>query len=231
MAFEVEKEARLRELIRKIGYEFTDLQWLSLALTHRSQGAKNNERLEFLGDSLVNFMVADILFHQFTKLPEGDLSRIRAHLVKGETLAEIGREYDLSRYLNLGPGELKSGGFRRDSIIADAVEAIIAAIYKDGGLQACREFVSRLYAKRLSALDPKKVGKDPKTRLQEWLQSEQEPLPEYSIISVNGAAHAQNFTVACYVAKLNTKFEATDTSRRKAEQKAAEHALEALGQL
>lgn len=231
MGLDREREAKLLALAKSLGYQFKDLGLLSLALTHRSLGAKNNERLEFLGDSLVNFMVADVLFHQFTKLPEGDLSRIRAHLVKGETLAELGREYDLSLYLSLGPGELKSGGFRRDSIIADAMEAIIAAIYKDGGLDACRDFVSRLYAKRLQALDPEKVGKDPKTRLQEWLQAQQEPLPEYSIISVNGAAHAQNFTVACYVAKLNTKFEATDTSRRKAEQKAAEFALEALGQL
>lgn len=231
MSFDAEREAKLRELSRKLGYEFNDLTWLSLALTHRSLGAKNNERLEFLGDSLVNFMVADILFHQYTKLPEGDLSRIRAHLVKGETLAELGREYDLSLYLSLGPGELKSGGYRRGSIIADSVEAIIASIYKDGGLDVCRDFVQRLYAERLADLDPKKVGKDPKTQLQETLQSQQEPLPEYSIISVNGAAHAQNFTVACYVAKLNTKFEATDTSRRKAEQKAAENALEALGEL
>jgi ribonuclease-3 len=231
MVVEQEREVKLRQLSEKLGHHFNDLSWLELALSHRSLGAKNNERLEFLGDSLVNFMVADILFHQFTKLPEGDLSRIRAHLVKGDTLAQIGREYGLSDYLKLGPGELKSGGFRRDSIIADAVEAIIASIYKDGGLQACRDFVSRLYAHRLQELDPKKVGKDPKTRLQEWLQSEQEPLPEYSIISVNGVAHAQHFTVACYVAKLNMKFEATDTSRRKAEQKAAEFALEALGQV
>lgn len=231
MALDQERAAKLRALSRKLDYEFKDITWLDLALSHRSLGAKNNERLEFLGDSLVNFMVADLLFHQFTKLPEGDLSRIRAHLVKGETLAKLGVEYNLSDYLSLGPGELKSGGYRRESIIADAVEAIIASIYKDGGLEACRDFVSRLYAQRLLKLDPKKVGKDPKTRLQEWLQAEQQPLPEYSIISVNGAAHAQNFTVACYVGKLNTKFEATDTSRRKAEQKAAECALEALGEL
>lgn len=228
MSADQERQAKLRELSAKLGYKFVDVSWLSLALTHRSQGAKNNERLEFLGDSLVNFMIADILFHQFVKLSEGDLSRLRAHLVKGETLAEIGREYELSLYLNLGPGELKSGGFRRNSIIADTVEAIIAAIYKDGGLGACRAFVQRLYQERLADLDPNNVDKDPKTRLQEWLQSHQEPLPEYSIISVNGAAHAQNFTVACYVAKLNTKFEATATSRRKAEQQAAEHALIAL---
>lgn len=227
----VERQAKLQQLSNKIGYEFNDLDFLQRALTHRSVGAKNNERLEFLGDSLVNFMIADILFHQFTMLPEGDMSRVRAHLVKGDTLAVIGKEYALSDYLVLGPGELKSGGFRRNSIIADAVEAIIAAVYEDGGLDACRALVERFYAKRLAELDPKNIGKDPKTRLQEYLQSRQEPLPEYSIISVNGAAHAQEFTVSCYVERLNTKFEATASSRRKAEQKAAETALEALGEL
>ncbi|WP_373018813.1 ribonuclease III [Thiomicrorhabdus sp.] len=224
----VERQSKLQQLSKKLGYQFNNIEFLQNALTHRSVGAKNNERLEFLGDSLVNFMIADVLFHQFTKLPEGDMSRVRAHLVKGDTLAVIGKEYELSDYLVLGPGELKSGGFRRNSIIADSVEAIIAAVYEDGGLDACRELVNRFYEKRLQELDPSKIGKDPKTRLQEWLQSRQEPLPEYSIISVNGAAHAQDFTVSCYVAKLNTKFEATASSRRKAEQKAAEIALEAL---
>ncbi|MDX1347083.1 MAG: ribonuclease III [Thiomicrorhabdus chilensis] len=228
VSLSVERQAKLKQLSKKLGYEFNNIQFLQRALTHRSMGAKNNERLEFLGDSLVNFMIADVLFHQFSKLPEGDMSRVRAHLVKGETLAVIGKEYALSDYLVLGPGELKSGGYRRNSIIADTVEAIIAAVYEDGGLEKCRELVNRFYEKRLQELDPTKVGKDPKTRLQEWLQSRQEPLPEYSIISVNGAAHAQDFTVSCYVAKLNTKFEATASSRRKAEQKAAETALAAL---
>lgn len=226
-----ERQAKLQQLSKKLGYEFNDITALQRALTHRSMGATNNERLEFLGDSLVNFIIADVLFHQFTKLPEGDMSRVRAHLVKGDTLAVIGKEYELSDYLVLGPGELKSGGFRRNSIIADSVEAIIAAVYEDGGLEACRALVNRFYEKRLQELDPKKIGKDPKTRLQEYLQSQQQPLPEYSIISVNGAAHAQEFTVSCYVEKLNTKFEATASSRRKAEQKAAETALEALDQL
>jgi len=226
-----DRKMKLEQLAKSIGYEYNDLNYLQHALTHRSMGAKNNERLEFLGDSLVNFMIADALFHQFAKLPEGDMSRIRAHLVKGDTLAVIGREYNISDYLVLGPGELKSGGYRRDSIIADAVEAIIASVYEDGGLDACRELVSRFYEKRLAELDPKKVGKDPKTRLQEYLQSQNEQLPEYSIISVNGAAHAQEFTVSCYVAKLNSKFEAVASSRRKAEQRAATVALEALGEL
>lgn len=227
-SMEIERERKLIQLSNKLGYEFQDLNFLQRALTHRSAGSKNNERLEFLGDSLVNFMVADVLFHQFAKLAEGDMSRIRAHLVKGDTLAIIGKEYDLSEYLVLGPGELKSGGYRRESIIADAVEAIIAAVYEDGGLDACRAMVMGLYKKRLETLDPKKMGKDPKTRLQEFLQSRNQSLPEYSIISVNGAAHAQEFTVCCYVEMLNTKFEASASSRRKAEQKAAEIALDAI---
>ena len=225
---DIERLAKLNQLCKKLGYQFTQVEFLQRALTHRSVGAKNNERLEFLGDSLVNFMIADVLFHEYTKLSEGDMSRIRAHLVKGETLAEIGVEYNLSEFLVLGPGELKSGGFRRNSIIADAVEAIIAAVYEDGGLEHCRTLVSHLYRQRLEVLDPKKIGKDSKTRLQELLQSFQEPLPEYSIISVNGAAHDQAFTISCYVAKLNTKFEATASSRRKAEQKAAAIALKAF---
>lgn len=224
----VERKAKLDQLSKKLGYQYQDISLLQHALTHRSMGALNNERLEFLGDSLVNFMIADVLFHKFNNLPEGDMSRVRAHLVKGDTLAIIGREYHLSDYLVLGPGELKSGGFRRDSIIADSVEAIIASVYEDGGLDNCRALVERFYEKRLQELDPKKVGKDPKTRLQEILQSHNEALPEYTIISVNGAAHAQEFTVSCFVAKLNSKFEAIAPSRRKAEQKAAEVALEAL---
>jgi ribonuclease-3 len=227
---DVERAAKLRALSKRLGYQFKNMELLELALRHRSKGAKNNERLEFLGDSLVNFMVADILYHQFTQIPEGDLSRIRAYLVKGETLAKIGAEYGLGEYLTLGPGELKSGGHTRKSIIADAVEAIIAAIYEDGGIEPTRAFVQRIFKDRLKDLNPKTIGKDAKTRLQEWLQSRQHELPEYSIISVNGAAHAQQFTVACFVEPLKTKFEATASSRRKAEQKAAERALEALGE-
>ncbi len=227
----VERLAKLGLLSKKLGHQYQFISLLQHALTHRSMGAKNNERLEFLGDSLVNFMIADVLFHQFNNLPEGDMSRVRAHLVKGDTLALIGREYNLSDYLVLGPGELKSGGFRRDSIIADAVEAIIASVYEDAGLDACRALVLRLYHKRLEVLDPKNIGKDPKTRLQEWLQSRNQPLPEYSIITVNGAAHAQEFTISCFVEKLNTKFEASASNRRKAEQKAAESALKALGEV
>ncbi len=222
------QQAKLQQLEKKLGHEYENLYFLKRALSHRSVCAKNNERLEFLGDSLVNFMIADALYHQFTHISEGDLSRIRAHLVKGDTLAIIGKEYGLSDYLNLGPGELKSGGFRRESIIADSVEAIIASVYEDSGMGACRAFVMRLYQTRLAELDPELVGKDPKTRLQEYLQSRQKPLPVYTVISVNGPAHAQMFTLSCYVEMLNTKFEATASNRRKAEQKSAEKALKYL---
>ncbi|PLA74985.1 ribonuclease III [Hydrogenovibrio sp. SC-1] len=225
---DVEKKVKLQRLSKGLGYEYQDIEHLKKALTHRSMGAKNNERLEFLGDSLVNFIIADVLYHQFNNISEGDLSRIRAFLVKGETLAKIGKEYSLSDFLMLGPGELKSGGYRRASIIADTVEAIIASVYEDGGLDACRQLVLRLYAERLQKLDPAMVGKDPKTRLQEVLQSNREALPEYTVISVNGPAHAQEFTVSCYVETLNRKFEAIATNRRKAEQLAAEEALSVL---
>lgn len=222
---DVENKVKLQRLSKGLGYQYQNIEHLKKALTHRSMGAKNNERLEFLGDSLVNFMIADALYHQFKNISEGDLSRIRAFLVKGETLAKIGKEYELSEYLMLGPGELKSGGYRRASIIADTLEAIIASVYEDGGLDACRQFVMRLYHDRLKQMDPSMVGKDPKTRLQELLQSTRHELPEYTVISVNGPAHAQEFTVSCYVASLNRKFEAIATNRRKAEQLAAEEAL------
>lgn len=223
-----EKKAKLKRLESILGHQYQNISLLERALTHRSMGAKNNERMEFLGDSLVNFIIADILFHQYQKISEGDLSRIRAFLVKGETLAVIGKELGLSDYLMLGPGELKSGGFRRESIIADAVEAIIASVYEDAGQETCYQFVSRIYADKLKDLNPAKVGKDAKTRLQELLQSRQETLPEYTVISASGPAHAQEFVVSCFVEKLNRKFEASATNRRKAEQLSAEEALQVL---
>ena len=223
-----EKVAKLNRLSARIGHEYQNVELLKRALTHRSVGATNNERLEFLGDSLVNFLIADMLFHQFSNISEGDLSRIRAHFVKGETLALIGKELNLSDFLMLGPGELKSGGFRRESILADTVEAIIASVYEDGGIDPCRELVEQLFTSRLKHLDPKKIGKDPKTRLQEYLQSRQETLPTYSVISVNGLAHSQEFLVSCFVESINRKFEATASNRRKAEQLSAEQALAVL---
>jgi len=216
-----------KRLERHLGHIFSQPALLRRALTHRSASSENNERLEFLGDSLLNFIIGEALFSGFGDLPEGDLSRIRAHLVKGDTLAEIARELELSDALILGGGELKSGGYRRDSILADAVEALIAAVYLDGGMDACRELVLRLYEKRLRNLDPKKMGKDPKTRLQEWLQKRREPLPEYEVVKVSGPAHDQTFDVVCKVAG-QPPMQARAGSRRKAEQLAAEKALARL---
>ena len=216
-----------RQLEASLGHRFSDARLLEQALTHRSASSHHNERLEFLGDSLLNCMIADALYHAYQHLPEGDLSRVRAYLVKGETLAEIARELSLSEYLILGGGELKSGGYRRDSILADTVEALIAAVYLDGGMEASRAVVMRLYRDRLSTLDPVRVTKDPKTRLQEWLQKRKAPLPEYEVLSVTGPAHDQTFRVACKV-RGQPPFDTVAGSRRKAEQLAAEKALEAL---
>ncbi|HIQ40261.1 MAG TPA: ribonuclease III [Sulfurivirga caldicuralii] len=220
-------DQQLQALAERLGHTFSDLSLLRQALTHRSAASHNNERLEFLGDSLLNFIIAEALFSSHTQLPEGDLSRLRAHLVKGDTLAQIAREIGLSDYLILGGGELKSGGYRRDSILADAVEAIIAAVYLDAGISACRDLVLRLYHNRLQEVDPKKIGKDAKTRLQEWLQKRKAPLPQYEVLEIRGPAHDQTFHVACYVDGL-PPFEASAGSRRKAEQLAAEKALAKL---
>jgi ribonuclease-3 len=216
-----------KRLEQRLGHTFNRPALLQQALTHRSAASENNERLEFLGDSLLNFIIGEALFKGFGRLPEGDLSRIRAHLVKGDTLAEIARELDLSDALILGGGELKSGGYRRDSILADAVEALIAAVYLDAGMDACRDLVLRLYDARLQNLDPRKMGKDPKTRLQEWLQKRREPLPEYEVVNVSGPAHDQTFDVVCKVAG-QPPVQARAGSRRKAEQLAAEKALDRL---
>jgi len=223
-----DRQDKINRLEKILGHNYKNISLLKLALTHRSMGAKNNERMEFLGDSLVNFIIADVLFHKYTSISEGDLSRTRAYLVKGDTLAILGKELGLSEYLMLGPGELKSGGFLRGSIIADTVEAIIASVYEDAGHKVCYAFVLRIYEKMLSKLDPKTVGKDAKTKLQELLQSRQEDLPEYTVISASGPAHAQEFVVSCFVAKINRKFEASATNRRKAEQLSAGQALKVL---
>ncbi|MCP5206163.1 MAG: ribonuclease III [Hahellaceae bacterium] len=216
-------------LERSIGYEFTSESLLELALTHRSLGHLNNERLEFLGDSLLNMVIAEYLYRQFPKLKEGQMSRQRAGLVRGTTLAEIAREFKLGDYILLGSGELKSGGFRRDSILADAVESIIGAIYLDSGFEVCRERILAWYERRLDALSDKGIQKDSKTRLQEFLQSRQEPLPNYVVVNVTGEAHAQTFYVDCEVSLLNEKTSGEGNSRRIAEQTAARNALVLLG--
>ena len=219
----------LDRLQRRIGYTFHDPELLMLAMTHRSFGNQNNERLEFLGDSLVNMIIAEHLYHHFERAREGQLSRLRARMVKGVTLAEIGREFELGQYLRLGSGEKKSGGFRRDSILADAVESIIGAIYLDSGFDTCRQQVLHWFEKRLQRLDIQDTQKDPKTRLQEYLQSRQFPLPRYEVISVDGEAHAQTFHVSCALPSLDRKTTGVGSSRRIAEQQAARAALQQLG--
>lgn len=218
----------LDKLVTRLGHDFNQLELLEQALTHRSAASTNNERLEFLGDAVLSFVISDELYHRFTSIDEGRLSRLRATLVKGETLAGIARELDLGDYLLLGSGEMKSGGFRRDSILADAFEATLGAIYLDGGINAARAFIQRLYSERLENLSPDTVLKDPKTRLQEHLQSRRMPLPDYQVVSVTGEAHKQWFKVSCTVEGLSAPTTAEARSRRKAEQQAAADALKLL---
>lgn len=221
------KAARLQ---RALGYEFADPALLELALTHRSAGNRNNERLEFLGDSIVNHIIAEALFQKFPAAHEGDMSRMRASLVKGDTLAELARELELGEHLILGSGERKSGGRRRGSILADAFEAVVGAILLDSGVDTCRQRVLTWFDERLAGLDLKEGGadKDPKTRLQEYLQGRRKPLPQYELLGVLGDDHNQQFQVACRVSKPVLVVEGTGSSRRKAEQAAAKTALERL---
>lgn len=217
----------LDRLMPKLGYEFNNINLLQAALTHRSVRGPNNERLEFLGDSLLNFIIADQLYHRLTQAKEGDLSRLRALLVKGETLAEIAQEFELGDFLRLGPGELKSGGFTRKSILADAFEAIIGAIYLDANFETCRQKVLDWFDNRLQEIHLA-VKKDPKTRLQEYLQSRHLPLPQYDILTIEGEAHAQVFHIECRVSGLTFVTNSVGPSRRKAEQLAAQKYLELL---
>ncbi len=218
----------LERLCRKLNYYFAEPALLCRALTHRSAAKANNERLEFLGDSILSFLIADFLYARFPQAQEGKLSRLRATLVKGETLAEIARELEIGEHLILGPGELKSGGYRRTSILADAFEAVIGAVYLDGGLEACRKLVNFFYQDRLDSLMSETLLKDPKTRLQEYLQARQLPLPDYRVSAVNGETHEQIFQVECVI---NDKFPSATgigRSRRKAEQDAAIQVLDLL---
>ena len=224
------KTVDLARLERKLGYEFSDRGRLELALTHRSCGSRNNERLEFLGDSIVNFVIAEALYERFPKAREGQLSRLRARMVRGVTLAEVGREFDLGGFLRLGSGELKSGGYRRESILADAVEAIIGAIYLDAGMDVCHERIRTWFNNRLDGLSASdQQNKDPKTRLQEYLQARQKTLPKYKVINIAGDAHDQVFSVVCELESLGKTTQGEGSSRRGAEQQAARHALQQLG--
>jgi ribonuclease-3 len=208
-------------LARVLGHSFRDPDRLERALTHRSADSANNERLEFLGDAFLGFVVAESLYNRFPDADEGTLSRLRAGLVKKDSLAQVARSLDLGAYLNLGSGELRSGGHARASILADALEAIIAAVYLDGGGQAARELILRLFQGRLAQLDPQAPLKDPKTRLQEFLQAHRLGLPEYEILSVGGTQHQQSFEVLCRVGDLDRESRGSGGSRRKAEQAAA----------
>lgn len=222
------KQNRLAALERKIGYAFKDQELLNLALTHRSFKGANNERLEYLGDAILSFIIAEYLFTNFPQAKEGQLSRLRSLLVKGVTLAEIGKEFKLGDYLNLGGGELKSGGFRRESIIADALEGVIGAIYLDSDNATCREVVLSWYAARFENLSLDNTEKDPKTRLQEFLQSIKKDLPKYDVVKVTGEAHDQTFFVECEVGSMNVTTHSQGPSRRIAEQKSAKEALSIL---
>lgn len=224
-----ERTINTERLQRALGYSFRDEALLLLALTHRSYGGRNNERLEFLGDSILNMVIAEYLYHHFPAAREGQLSRLRARLVKGVTLAELAREFAVGEYLRLGSGELKSGGFRRDSILADTLESIIGAIYLDADFATCRGQILAWFDMRLQALTLKDTNKDPKTRLQEFLQSRQMQLPRYEVVDIQGEAHAQTFHVECHVPVLEGKTQGCGSSRRTAEQKAAEAALKTLG--
>lgn len=218
----------LDNLCRKLDYRFSDSALLQQALTHRSVGRHNNERLEFLGDSILSFVISTELYHRFPDIDEGRLSRIRASLVKGETLAKLAMELSLGDFLHLGSGELKSGGFRRESILADALESIFGAVYLDADVATVERLILRLFDARLQRLDPDVALKDPKTRLQEYLQSRQHPLPVYEVVDVRGKAHNQHFTISCSVDILPKPVLADGTSRRKAEQNAAEEVLRKL---
>jgi len=219
----------LERLERKLGYSFRDRSLMQLALTHRSFASRNNERLEFLGDAVLNFVVGEALFQRFPDAHEGQLSRLRARLVRGETLAQLARVFDLGEFLRLGSGELKSGGFRRESILADTTEALIGAIYLDTGMDAARERVLAWLEPHLSGLTLVDNHKDPKTRLQEYLQARSGDLPLYEVVDVQGEPHCRTFFVTCKVVLLNELTRGQGASRRIAEQVAAAAALVALG--
>lgn len=219
----------MSRLIKSLGHEFIDDNLLRQALTHRSYSTQHNERLEFLGDSVLNCVIARALFDAFPQLPEGTLSRMRANLVRQETLADIAVGLKLGDHLLLGEGELKSGGFRRPSILADALESIFGAVFLDAGFEAARAVVLGLFKPFIASIDPKASGKDAKTQLQEWLQGKRQPLPEYHLVGTRGEAHDQVFVVSCHIPALNIKTQGQGRSRRAAEQEAALAVLKQAG--
>ena len=218
----------LKLLLDRLGYAFKDAALLQQALTHRSHSSLHNERLEFLGDSVLNCVVASLLFERYNKIDEGDLSRLRANLVKQQSLYEIAQRLELSQFLRLGEGELKSGGFRRPSILADTLEALFGGIFLDGGFDAAKDVIRALYIPILDTVDPRTLGKDAKTLLQEFLQGKKLALPQYNVVATHGAAHNQEFEIECIVPKLDIQVFGTGGSRRAGEQAAAKLALEAV---
>lgn len=217
-----------RKFCRALGYSFDSTALLDKALTHRSAATDNNERLEFLGDAILSFVVADELYARVPEASEGDLSRLRASLVKRDTLASIALEIELGEQLLMGSGELKSGGFRRKSVLADALEAVIGAVYLDGGYDSACAVIRKLFTTRLANLPDANSLKDPKTRLQELLQAQGLPTPDYVVTETSGSDHAQQFTVTCTVPDLNAVATGSGTSRRRAEQRAASELVQRL---
>lgn len=220
------------KILQAFEYQFNDVALLKLAFTHRSIGSNNNERLEFLGDSILGMVISAELFKRFPNEKEGVLTRLRSSLVKGETLSEIATELNLGEFIHLGSGELKSGGFRRSSTLADVVEAIIGAIYLDSkdefGLTKVEKIILTVFSSRIDKCEPKGILKDPKTRLQEYLQAKNLMLPTYSVVSISGKEHKQTFKVSCSIKGFSDQVVAKGSSRRKAEQAAAKKALETI---
>jgi ribonuclease-3 len=212
----------------RLAYWFKDPTLLQQALTHRSHSVAHNERLEFLGDSILNCVIASLLYERYSKIDEGDLSRLRANLVKQQALYEIAQRLEVSQFLHLGEGELKSGGFRRPSILADTLEALFGAIFLDAGFDAAKDVIRSLYIPILDTVDPKTLGKDAKTLLQEYLQGRKIALPQYNVVATHGAAHNQEFEIECLVPKFDIKVFGAGGSRRAGEQAAAQCALDIL---
>ncbi len=215
-------------IIKQLQYSFKNKHLLNQALTHRSYGNQNNERLEFLGDGVLNCIIAHQVFMRFAHLSEGDLSRLRALLVKESTLCEIAIAFNLGEALKLGEGEMKSEGWRRPSILADALEAIIGAAYLDGGIPAAEQLVLQFFAEKLAVINPNSIDKDAKSLLQELLQSKKSALPQYAVTTIAGEAHAQHFEVSCFIEKYQLTTKGAGASRRIAEQQAAQLALQQL---
>ncbi|QJC28129.1 ribonuclease III [Enterobacteriaceae endosymbiont of Plateumaris braccata] len=219
----------INQLQQKLGYTFNRQNLLYQALTHRSASCKHNERLEFLGDSILSYIIAKELYNKFPNVNEGNMSRMRATLVRGNTLANIAREFKLGEYLLLGPGELKNGGYNRESILADTMEALIGSICIDSNIKIVEKIILKWYKFRLKEIIPGNNQKDPKTKLQEYLQRSHLPLPYYFILQINGEVHNQKFIIQCKINGISEIITGIGSSRRKAEQSAAKHALIKLG--